>query len=732
MIRSLVSAIFTLVLVHSLEAQNMTKYADSLVLQNGGATVVFHTGSGAVDYRFAGGPAFAHTGAYVELLPGGWLRTRDFSRHTIETEKTAEGLRVLFTHADNKQPVRIIQSFIMTARQPQVLVGMEVVPVKKGQLLETRNISPFALVSAEGGQLVLPGTDPRLLDVPFDNDNWTDAIEQRWESGKAVSGISYEFASGYDQQQLNGFVIGTVQQEFWKTGIRYQWSGTQPGVLDSLVLIGGAVTADNRALPLSRGGFDGTHDVMPHGSMKGTVLKAPSFFLGGSADVRKTFVQYGQCMQQLSGSLSWKDYAPFYWNSFGVEGVLGYHKKMMPEGVRQTSDFIHSLENFNRYGQPVLSIDSYDGGVYTPEVLRELGQYGQKNGQQMGFYFIPFACWTWKNAMENTKLAGSDYKAADVVLRDPEGKVVPYKDGEWGAYPLDPTHPAVRAMIIHNLQKAKFINAKFLKIDFLSAGALESARRYDTTVRSGMQAYSQGMKLLKHLIDSIMGPDIFITLAISPMFPHQYAHTRFVSTDVYSHLRNDMPGFPHYGSTQNSLSNGTHYWWMQGTLWPYTNMDVAIMKNFQEHGELNEQEIKVRLYAMMVMGSILGDGSDLRHPIAAMRAQQFLDNPAVCAFFSRPKVFTPLHFSDGETGNQRLAFYLPGDTTLLGLFNFYKEGEYHASLSRLALQLKAGAYELRDFMTDAPLGKITNNDKEVRLTIPAKAALMVRLIPVQE
>ena len=118
-----------------------------------------------------------------------------------------------------------------------------------------------------------------------------------------------------------------------------------------------------------------------------------------------------------------------------------------------------------------------------------------------------------------------------------------------------------------------------------------------------------------------MGKDIFITEAISPIFPSQYAHTRFISTDVYSHLRDDEPGFPHYGSTEGSLANGSHLWWVQGTLWPYTNLDVSIMKSFEKNPDLSEKEVKLRLFAMMSMGSILGDGSDYRDKLAADRAK---------------------------------------------------------------------------------------------------------------
>jgi hypothetical protein len=350
----------------------------------------------------------------------------------------------------------------------------------------------------------------------------------------------------------------------------------------------------------------------------------------------------------------------------------------------------------------------------------------------MGFYFIPFAIWTWKNGIDQNKLPGSDYLLRDIILKDSSGKYIPYKNGDWAAFPLDPTHPATRLYIINQLEKAKAINARFIKIDFLSAGALESAGRFDASVRSGIQAYNQGMKMLKLLVDSVMGPDIFISMAISPMFPHQYAHTRFISTDVYSHLRNDQAGFPHYGSTSASMISASHLWWVQGTLWPYTNMDVAIMKNFQNNKDLSIQEIKVRLYSMITLGSILGDGSDLRNKIATDRAKIFLNNPAVCRFFSNPKAFTPLRFSAGQDQGQQLSFYLPGDTTLAALFNFNATNEFTETFLKKDLGLLEQAYVIRDFLTNETMGKIEKGQPSFSLNVPVKDALLVRLVPVNE
>lgn len=237
------------------------------------------------------------------------------------------------------------------------------------------------------------------------------------------------------------------------------------------------------------------------------------------------------------------------------------------------------------------------------------------------------------------------------------------------------------------------------------------------------------MKMLKTLADSIMGKDIFITQAISPMFPSQYAHARFISTDVYSHFRDDESGFPHYGSTEGSLANASHLWWVQGTLLPYTNLDVAIMKNFEKNPDLTENEIKARLFALMSMGSILGDGSDYRNKIAADHAAKFLDNKYLCAYFSSPKAFTPLKFADGETFDQQMAFYLPGTETLLSVFNFDNKKQFNPTWRRTDLGIGNGEYIIKDFLTDQPIGKVAKDQDSFSFNVPVADAIMVKLVP---
>lgn len=723
-----------LLLPGALQAQQVLKTADSLVVSTPQASVSVNYKTGRLSYRFSNGVALSNTIAYVNDLGTGYLATDQCSNHQAATvpfdNSGGKGVRIIIRHSGNAAGILLTQQITVYENHPYLLTNLTAVRPGSNEDLESRDVCALAVVPKNGGRLYQPGTEPRFLDVPFDNDDWTHVLERNWHEAKIpFDGISYEYASIYDNAKLGGLVMGSLSHDFWKTGIVYH-SGTQSGLIDSLRIADGVATPDNPKLKADYGGNDGTHDHTLHGTMKGQQISSSVIYLCGLDDVRKAFVEYGNANVLFNGSQKWSGPAPVYWNSFGVEGVLGYSGVMMPRDVMKISDFIKSLDNLNKYSKPVISIDSYDQSIYTTELLSSFGRYAAKNNQQLGFYFIPFAMWTWKNSIETTKIAGSEYAMSDVVLRDANNQPIWYKDGDWGALAMDPTHPAVRAYIINQLTKAKTIGAKFIKIDFLTAGALESSKRFDPNVRTGLQAYNYGMKMLRGLVNSIMGKDVFITQAISPMFPSQYAHTRFNSTDVYSHLRDDQKGFPNWGSTEASLAAGSHQWWVQGTLWPYTNMDVAIMKSFQKNPELTEKEIRVRLFAMMSMGSILGDGSDFRDKVAADRAKIYLNNKNLDEFFSNPKAFTPLKFADGESFDQQIAFYLPGKTTLLSLFNFDLQKEFNQEWKRSDLGFDDKEYTIVDFLTDAPVGKIAKGQQTFSIKVATGDAAMLKLIPV--
>ncbi|WP_018626844.1 hypothetical protein [Niabella aurantiaca] len=713
-------------------AQDVQQYRDSAVMHTTTCRITLNKASGTISYRFANGTALLNTTALFKDKKKGTVSSSGFARHSVSLnafgDKTGKGLRVIFKHEGGITGLTLTQELRIYKDRPGLLLTAALQSLN-GAVLESNYSSPLAVLPETSGSVHIPGNMPRVLDVPFDNDNWVKILAAGWEPSHPPSGTSYEFISLYDQEQLSGFVMGAVDHDFWKTGIRYGASVSK-GWLDSLVIFGGASTPDNSTLPAEYGGYDGTHDVVAHGAMKGMHIVAPLVFMDASLSRTMAFEHYAHANVQLNGALQWKHPAPFYWNSFGVEGVLGYEKRMMPADVPKIVDYLAALPNFSRQRSTVLSIDSYDQGIYTKDVLHSIGSYAAQHRQRLGFYFIPFAVWTWKSSVETGKLQYTETPIREVTLKDNSGRTIVYKNGDFGAFPLDPTHPATRLRIIGELQKAKAINAKFLKIDFLSAGALESTTRFDPKVHTGMQAYNRGMKMLKSLIDSILGPDIFITQAISPLFPYQYAHTRFLSTDIYSHFRDDLPGFPHYGSTASSMISASHLGWAQGVFWPYTNMDVVVMKNFQKNADIPEQDVRTRLISMITMGSILGDGTDFRDSIAAARGRTYLNNASLCRFFSHPRAFHPLKLPDGLSQDQQLSFYLPGDTLLLSTLNFSLSQDFNTVFSRKQMRLQNRNYNVTDFFTGRTIATWKKEQETFPVNTSARDAQLFQLIPI--
>lgn len=727
----LVSGLLLLVIQNVIFAQTIQNFRDSAIVVSPAYRLVINKKEGHVSYYFQDGSFLKNTTAMVKDVAGNVYGSDQFAQHIIEVQPVSDligkGQQLNIVHRNPGTGLKLIQSVLIYKAQSFFILRLTAV-TRNTEKLSVNYISPLALAKQKGGTGFINGNQPRVLDMPFDNDNWTKALTAEWRA-EPVRGTGYSFSSLYDAERLSGVVVGAVTHDFWKTGLQYTLS-TQKNILDSFIVYGGASTPDNSSLPAEYGGNDGTHDIVAHGAMTGSTVVSPDIFVGGLNSRAEAFQAYGRVNQKKNGALKWNDTAPFYWNSFGVEGVLGYEKRMMPDGVLAVSDYIASLKHFSANKKVYMSIDSYDQGIYNKEVLKSIREHCIQNNQELGFYFIPFAVWTWKSSVEKDKLQYTDVDIRDVTLKDNNGKTIVYKDGEFGAFPLDPTHPATRQRIIGELEKAKAIGARFLKIDFLTAGALESTSRYDKSVRSGLQAYNKGMSMLKQLIDSILGPDVFITQAISPTFPSQYTHIRFLSTDVYSHLRNDQKGFPHYGSTAASMITSSHLGWMQGSLWPYTNMDVSVMKQFQKNNAISEQDVRVRLITMAVMGSALGDGSDFRDSTTRARAIRFLNNPHLCRYFEHPQAFIPLKVADGLKEDQQLSFYLPGDTISAAIINFDTTRSFDYVFMREQLKWKDGAYSIREYLTKEEVGIIKPGEKSFTLTTGTRDALWVKLVKI--
>jgi outer membrane protein W len=321
----------------SVSAQKISKYRDSTVLSTDAASVSANSKTGRLNFHFSNGVTISNAVAYINELSAGYITTSACKVHLISTDEFTNaggnGIRMTIRHSGNTADITLIQQILIYQDHPYLFTNLTAI---KGdgtsENIETRDISALAILLQENARLTQPGAEPRFLDVPFDNDNWSHVIENSWDKAKPFSGISYEYASIYDNTKLTGLVVGSLSHDFWKTGISYH-AATTLGVIDSLKVTDGVATEDNAALPPDYGGNDGTHDHTLHGTMIGKSISSSIIYLGASDDIRKDFVNYGKANVQINGSLGWKAPAPVYWNSFGVEGVLGYEKVMMPKDV---------------------------------------------------------------------------------------------------------------------------------------------------------------------------------------------------------------------------------------------------------------------------------------------------------------------------------------------------------------------------------------------------------------
>ncbi len=98
-----------------------------------------------------------------------------------------------------------------------------------------------------------------------------------------------------------------------------------------------------------------------------------------------------------------------------------------------------------------------------------------------------------------------------------------------GAYALDPTHPAVEAAMKEISDLFRRTGFTYVKMDFMTHGAMEADKWYNESITTGIQGYNYGMELLNKYFF-----DMYINLSISPIFSAQYAQSRRIACDAWN------------------------------------------------------------------------------------------------------------------------------------------------------------------------------------------------------
>lgn len=511
----------------------------------------------------------------------------------------------------------------------------------------------------------LPATgDNRILNMPFDNDQWRDYSAIKWVLA-SVGITSCEVSALYDVTGRKGLCVGSVEHNTWKTGVEVKTYSTN--TLSRLQVYGGLVSATTNDMLTDKPQMD------KHGAVVGTRVKSPKVFVGLFSNWREGLEAIGDATATLQPKLPWNNGTIFAWQSWG-----GMAENVNYTGAMDVADFFHTqLEPkgfHNENSVCYMVLDSYWDNLNETE-LQSFASHCTAQGQVPGIYWTPFSFWGSENDLDwsvpGDGNSGVTYRSIALTANGQVRKI--------SGISLDPTHPAVLRMIDWRLKQFHDWGYKYVKLDFLNNGSQEADSFYADGITTGMQAYDYGMK---YLTNKALEYGMFIDLSIAPCFP-AYGHARRMSCDAWNTIE-----YSEY--VLNSLTLG---WWLD-RVYQYNDPDHIVLRDVTEGAN------RIRYTTGVLTGTmLLGDNFSLTGSCVGKqdyrdRALSIATNEAVNAVAQIGKSFRPVEGSMsnsfqlwGVSKSVDNLFYL--DTTeayYLAAFNYSDEAKvYTLDYSRLGI-----------------------------------------------
>ncbi len=513
---------------------------------------------------------------YAEyLLSGVEISSRDYDGCSFSTERIRDefgkGVRFSVEYSGAELP-KMVQSFYIYESYDYVLTDFHVESSSaelSSNYMAPVNVDRMSDILGASGQ-------NRALFIPFDNDCW---IRYQSHPLDFEELTSYEVTAVFNNDSRKGIVVGSVEHDNWKSAVRMTSS---EGALGTLKCFGGV--AD-----------EFTRDSKAHGALKGRSIKSPKVMLAYCADWRDGLDAFGQANALVAPPKAWDKAVPFGWNSWGaLQFRMRYHHAV------DVSDFYaQNLQNNNFVNADNLVYIGLDSGwnVFTEEELKSFVERCRANGQVAGIYWTPFT--DWAKRPERVVKDCPEYTYADLYL---------YADGKPqqldGAYAVDPTHPAVEEMMKNTSDLFKRTGFEYVKMDFMTHGAMEADSWYNPDIQTGIQAYNYGMKLLNEYFS-----DMYINLSISPAFPAQYAQSRRIACDAWNKMKDTE-------YTLNALSYG---WWLDKP-YQFNDPDHIVLR------DATEGENRARVTSGVITGIFICGDDFSGEKEAADKAMKFLTN----------------------------------------------------------------------------------------------------------
>jgi hypothetical protein len=227
-----------------------------------------------------------------------------------------------------------------------------------------------------------------------------------------------------------------------------------------------------------------------------------------------------------------------------------------------------------------------------------------------------------------------------------------------GGLAIDPSHPGAKARATYFLAEFQKLGFTYLKLDFLSHGALEGVH-FDPAIQTGIEAYNLGMKQ----IAGEAGSKMFLSLSIAPLFPSGYGHARRLSCDTKGHIGGGDQ------STEYMLNSLTYGWWTGKNLY-ITDPDHVVLGDKADQGARNAEEGKSRLLSAIISGGMILDSSRLADdPRGRELAQSVYSNRPWFAVAAEEKTFRPI---EGDTGDRAADVFVRTSAhgAYVALFNY--------------------------------------------------------------
>jgi alpha-galactosidase len=274
-----------------------------------------------------------------------------------------------------------------------------------------------------------------------------------------------------------------------------------------------------------------------------------------------------------------------------------------------------------------------------------------------GIYWTPFAYWS-DDLDAYVEGTGMKYRYRDILLKAPDGSLLPKVDG---GLAIDASHPGSKSRVAYFLRQFQQLGFQYLKLDFLSHGALEGVH-YDPAIRTGIEAYNAGMQ---QIVDET-GNRMFLSLSIAPLFPSGYGHARRLSCDTKGHISGGDQ------TTEYMLNSLTYGWWTDKNLY-IADPDHVVLGEKADQGARSVIEGKSRLLSAIISGGMILDSSRLADdPEGRDLARSVYDNREWFTVADEGKIFRPI---EGDTGDKAATVFIRPSAhgVYVALFNYDQE-----------------------------------------------------------